>query len=340
MAKIVLDPITSGYQSTSQVNNNNADIASNLNDQVLYRNNPQGEPNEMLNLLDMNSNRIINVPDAKDTAEPITFGQLLGILGELLGDSGSGEGGINLPFVTETVVLSAGQTQVSFASSINLSVFSISDTSADSHRLIQDADYSVNLVTRVITLFNSYPAGTVLQRYREQSAAEGETAEGFRDGAQEWAENAEDVPVSILAGGDGVTTFSSLHHSSKSEGFATDAELAPANEGFALYNAVSGAVALDATLGTTSIFKVVPNGNITDLSIINVPVDATRAYGATIIIQSDGSSTVTFNAMFVFVGGTPPTLSTTIGERDYVIGLSIDDGTTFDSEIGIAGIGP
>ena len=95
MAKIVLDPITSGYQSTTQVNTNNAEIATNLNSLVLYRNNPDGEANEMLNLMDMNSNRIINLPVAISAGEPVTFGQLIDILSTADGD-------INIPFVTKS----------------------------------------------------------------------------------------------------------------------------------------------------------------------------------------------------------------------------------------------
>lgn len=60
MAKITLDSIASGYQSTAQVNNNNAEIADHLNNRVLYRNNPAGEPNQMYTNLDMNGYAIIN----------------------------------------------------------------------------------------------------------------------------------------------------------------------------------------------------------------------------------------------------------------------------------------
>lgn len=60
MAKITLDTITSGFQSTSQVNNNNSDIVTEFNNKVLYRDNPGGEPNQMENDLDMNSNDILN----------------------------------------------------------------------------------------------------------------------------------------------------------------------------------------------------------------------------------------------------------------------------------------
>ena len=61
MAKITIDNITSGYSSTTALNNNFDAIETELNSKVLYRNNPAGEPNSMQNDLDMNSNSINNV---------------------------------------------------------------------------------------------------------------------------------------------------------------------------------------------------------------------------------------------------------------------------------------
>jgi len=60
MAKITIDTITSGY-NLSKINVALQAIVDELNDKVLYRDNPVGEPNEMSNDLDMNSNDILNV---------------------------------------------------------------------------------------------------------------------------------------------------------------------------------------------------------------------------------------------------------------------------------------
>lgn len=60
MAKITLDTITSSFASTSLFNTNFTAIKDELNDKVLYRDNPTGEANQMLNDLDMNSNDILN----------------------------------------------------------------------------------------------------------------------------------------------------------------------------------------------------------------------------------------------------------------------------------------
>ena len=63
MAKITLPSISSGYATTTQLNNAFTQLEDELQDKVLYRDNPSGEPNTMENDLDMNSNSIQNVDD-------------------------------------------------------------------------------------------------------------------------------------------------------------------------------------------------------------------------------------------------------------------------------------
>jgi hypothetical protein len=61
VAKLSISNITSGYASTTAINNAFNEIENELNNKVLYRNNPSGEPNQMQNDLDMNGNDILNV---------------------------------------------------------------------------------------------------------------------------------------------------------------------------------------------------------------------------------------------------------------------------------------
>lgn len=58
--KLDLATILSGF-NLSKINNNFTDIENELQDKVLYRDNPVGEPNAMENVIDMNSNKIINL---------------------------------------------------------------------------------------------------------------------------------------------------------------------------------------------------------------------------------------------------------------------------------------
>jgi len=61
MSKITFSNISSGYQTVSTLNSNFDQLEAELQNKVLYRNNPSGEPNQMNNNLDMNGYSIINV---------------------------------------------------------------------------------------------------------------------------------------------------------------------------------------------------------------------------------------------------------------------------------------
>ena len=62
MAKITLSNVASGY-NRQNINTNFEDIETDLQEKVLYRDNPDGEANQMENELDMNSNDIANAKD-------------------------------------------------------------------------------------------------------------------------------------------------------------------------------------------------------------------------------------------------------------------------------------
>ena len=59
MAKITLSNVASGYNRQS-INTNFEEIETALEDKVLYRDNPTGEPNQMEQDIDMNGNSLLN----------------------------------------------------------------------------------------------------------------------------------------------------------------------------------------------------------------------------------------------------------------------------------------
>ena len=61
MAKISISNLSSGFNSTTTLNNAFDAIETELNSKVLYRDNPAGEPNQMEQDLDMNGHDILNV---------------------------------------------------------------------------------------------------------------------------------------------------------------------------------------------------------------------------------------------------------------------------------------
>lgn len=70
MAKITMPSVASGF-TLSTVNSNFQAIAAELNNKVLYRNPAGGEPNQMYTTLDMNSQRILNLPEPISDLEPL-----------------------------------------------------------------------------------------------------------------------------------------------------------------------------------------------------------------------------------------------------------------------------
>ena len=75
MSKIDLESTSSGFQSSASLQRNFTALEAELQDKVLYRDNPTGEPNQMVSDLDMNSQRILNLPTATQAGEAVPFEQ-------------------------------------------------------------------------------------------------------------------------------------------------------------------------------------------------------------------------------------------------------------------------
>ena len=74
MAKITLSNVSSGY-NRQNINTNFEEIETALEDKVLYRDNPTGEPNQMENDLDMNGHSLLNYgSNLAEDASLITVG--------------------------------------------------------------------------------------------------------------------------------------------------------------------------------------------------------------------------------------------------------------------------
>lgn len=71
MSKINIPPIRGGY-NLSKINDAIQTIENHLNEKVLYRDAPEGEPNQMENDLDMNGKRVYNLPEPTEAHEAAT----------------------------------------------------------------------------------------------------------------------------------------------------------------------------------------------------------------------------------------------------------------------------
>ncbi|MCW8888968.1 MAG: hypothetical protein OQK25_07895 [Gammaproteobacteria bacterium] len=100
--KLTLADTASGYDLTP-LNNNFSLIENEFQDKVLYRDNPDGEPNQMEQSLDMNDNTVYNLPDAIEATQAAPWSQIVSLLASL-----AGNGAAELPHTRFTA--SSGQT--------------------------------------------------------------------------------------------------------------------------------------------------------------------------------------------------------------------------------------
>lgn len=75
MSKIELDNVLSGY-NLSKINSNFQKIEDELNNKVMYRNPPVGEPNQLEQDVDANGKRIYNLASPTNRSEAVTLGFL------------------------------------------------------------------------------------------------------------------------------------------------------------------------------------------------------------------------------------------------------------------------
>lgn len=158
MAKISLDTVVSGFKSVAALIANFTTIKDHLDNKVLYRDNPIGEPNQMFNDLDMNSQDVLNATIVE--ADTIIVGGVTFIPG--LGGELNGEGASNVAFQQEESTLSEGQTAVTFSNPTSTANMYINGPDVDSRRLLIDVDFTVDHGLKTVFLVETYPAGTVL----------------------------------------------------------------------------------------------------------------------------------------------------------------------------------
>lgn len=151
MSKIDLNTVSSGFFTNTLLNDNFVKIESQLNDDVLYRRNPEGEPNQLAQDIDANNFNFFNARDAARAQEFVTLRQATDLVTE----------GFNpILATTVTVTLVDGQTVVSGTGGTDTSALYINGDLADNGRLFNGIDYTFSGGT--YTLAQSYPQGTDL----------------------------------------------------------------------------------------------------------------------------------------------------------------------------------
>jgi hypothetical protein len=153
MAKITLDNSATGFNSVGKINANNDLVEDHLNNKVLYRDNPTGEPNQMLNSLDMNSQQILNLPDAVSNQEPATYKQVADLItgaeffynGTVVEEQTATSDGQSVFTLTNSYVPGIANTLTVFRNGVRIPPSAYTQTSSTS--VTFDAAYAALIVT-------------------------------------------------------------------------------------------------------------------------------------------------------------------------------------------------
>jgi len=147
-----LNNIGSGF-NRAVINDNFDTIEDEFNDNVLRRDGvTQGQDNSMKVDLDMNSNRILNLPAPQSLSEPLRKADVPNYVLEA--------GNVIITDTTETITLTSGQSTVIFVSNTTTKAkYYMSGDNSDRGLLLEVEDYSVTNLT-TIELASTFPAGS------------------------------------------------------------------------------------------------------------------------------------------------------------------------------------
>ena len=104
-----------------------------------------------------------------------------------------------------------------------------------------------------------------------------------------------------------------------------------------MFTSISKVGVLTLDLSSGQVFIVSLQGNVTSITINNIPDNAltSNSVGFTIIFTADGTArTITWPASVKWPGGTAPTMTSTNNKKDIISFLSDDAGTTWYGFVG------
>lgn len=183
MAKITLPSIASGYNPAT-INSNFQLIASALNDRVLYRVNVGTEPNQMINMLDMNNFRIINLPEPLTDTEPFR----------------KKDGTVFSGQMDAKVALAQGYATQAGISAATAAT-SAANASASASQVINEGTQLKNeLIAQGATIAQqAFQAANASQSFAQESAQSALESKGYRDTSKEYSDDSVAAAVQAQA---------------------------------------------------------------------------------------------------------------------------------------------
>lgn len=309
MSKIVLNDVTN-LNALSVINDNFDKLEQELQTKVLYRDNPEGEPNTLENDVDANGNSLYNIQDLTINGGFTVDGQDVGA------------------YIGQAALAAADAEASATAASNSATAASGSASAADASA---DAAAANEAATAAIVAGLSIPTGIVKGNGTAFSAAVAGT-DYLAPAAIGVTVQAYDADLTTLgAGGASARTFLGL-------AIGTDVQAYDANtvkknvvnaysaQQYATEATLTDAATVAWDVSVAQVAKVTLAGNRTFGAPTNQQAGA--FYGLLVIQDGTGSRTGAWNSVFKFPQATAPTLTTTANAKDFFVFRS--DGTNMN----------
>ncbi len=297
MSKIVLNDVTN-LNTLSVINDNFDKLEQELQTKVLYRDNPEGEPNTLQNDIDANGNSIYNIQDLTIQGGFTVDGQ---DVGEYI--SQAADAATDAEASATAAANSASAAGVS-ASAANASA-NAADASADAAAaLVAGLAIPTGIVKGNGTAFSSAVAGTDYLA----PASIGVSVQAY------------DADLTTLgAGGASARSFLGLAIGTDVQAYDADTAKTDVAQSFTAaqrgsVSALTDGATITPNFALANNFSVTLGGNRT----LANPTNLTAGQSGVIVITQDGtgSRTLAYGSYFKFPTGTAPTLTTTANAVD------------------------